>query len=54
MTLAPIAISVALSESYIIIAVLLGMFVNKERLRKHQIFGMIVAIISAILLASSL
>ncbi|MBI2632714.1 DMT family transporter [Candidatus Pacearchaeota archaeon] len=52
MTLAPIALAVALSESYIIIAVLLGLFVNKEYLRKHQKIGLIIAIISAILLAS--
>ena len=39
MTLAPIGIVVALSESYIIIAVLLGMFVNREFLRKHQKIG---------------
>lgn len=51
MSLTPIAIAVALSESYIIVAVLLGLFVNKEKLQKHQKFGLIVAIISAIILA---
>jgi len=52
MTLAPISITVALSESYIIIAVLLGMYVNKEFLRKHQKIGLIIAVISAISLAA--
>lgn len=52
MTLAPIAIAVALSESYIIIAVLLGMFINKENLHAHQKIGLVIAIISAIVLAS--
>ena len=51
MVLAPIAIAVALSESYIIIAVLLGMYVNKEFLRIHQKIGLVIAIISAIILA---
>lgn len=51
MVLAPISIAVALSESYIIIAVLLGMYVNREFLRKHQKFGIALAIISAIILA---
>lgn len=54
MALAPISIAVAISESYIIIAVLLGYFVNKEKLRKHQIVGLVFALISAIYLASSL
>ncbi|MEK6847259.1 MAG: DMT family transporter [Nanoarchaeota archaeon] len=52
MTLAPISITVALSESYIIIAVLLGMYVNKEFLRRHQKIGLFIAIISAISLAA--
>ncbi len=52
MTLSPIAIAVALSESYIIIAVLLGMYVNKEFLKTHQKIGLGLAIISAIALAA--
>ncbi len=51
MSLAPISVTVALSESYIIITVLLGMYVNKEYLRSHQKLGLVLAIISAILLA---
>jgi len=50
MTLAPIGITVALSESYIIIAVLIGMYINKEFIRVHQKVGMVLALISAILL----
>lgn len=53
MSLAPIAIAVALSESYIIVAVLLGLFINKEHLQNHQKFGLIIALISAIVLAST-
>jgi len=52
MTLAPIGIVVALSESYIIIAVLLGLSVNRERLELHQKVGLVVAIVSAIILAA--
>ena len=51
MSLSPIAIATALSESYIIIAVLLGLFVNKEKIQKHQKIGLIGAIISALVLA---
>ncbi len=54
MVLAPISIAVAISESYIIIAVLLGFFVNKEKLLKHQIIGIILALISAIYLATTI
>lgn len=52
MSLAPIAIAVSLSESYIIVAVLLGLFINKEILQAHQKFGLIIAVISAVVLAS--
>ncbi|MBI3333956.1 DMT family transporter [Candidatus Pacearchaeota archaeon] len=51
MVLAPIAIAVALSESYIIIAVLLGMYVNRESLHYHQKIGLVLAVIAAIVLA---
>ncbi len=54
MTLSPIAIAVAISESYIVIAVLLGMFVNKEVLLKHQKIGLVLAIASAIILATTI
>ena len=52
MTLAPIGITVALSESYIIIAVILGIFINKESLSKRQHVGLLVALTSAIILAT--
>lgn len=52
MVLAPIAVAVALSESYIIVAVLFGLFLNKEKLKKHQWVGLIFAIVTAITLAA--
>jgi drug/metabolite transporter (DMT)-like permease len=51
MTLAPIAIATALAESYIIIAVLLGIFINKEKLLPHQRVGLVGALSVAIVLA---
>lgn len=54
MVFAPISIAVALSESYIIIAALLGMFISKEKLRIHQKIGLALAVISAIILATTI
>ncbi len=50
----PIGIAVAISESYIIIAVLLGIFITKEKLLKHQYIGLLVAILSAIILSTTI
>jgi len=52
MTLAPITIAVALSESYIIIAVILGLIVNREKIEFHQKLGLGLAICSALILAA--
>jgi len=52
MVLIPIAIAVSLSESYIIIGVLLGVFINKERIKPHQIMGIVLAVLAAIILAA--
>jgi drug/metabolite transporter (DMT)-like permease len=51
-TYIPIAIATAISESYIILAVLLGVFVNKEKLKFHQIIGIAVTIVSVVILSS--
>ena len=51
MTQIPIAIATGISESYIILAVGLGFVFNKEKLRKHQITGLVVAVIAAVILA---
>ena len=52
MVLTPIAVAVALSESYIIVAVLLGLLVNREKLQLHQKIGLVVASVSALILAA--
>lgn len=51
MALAPIGITVALSESYILIAVLLGIFIGREKLERHQYVGLVIAVVAAITLA---
>jgi drug/metabolite transporter (DMT)-like permease len=51
MVFLPIAIATTISESYIVLVVLLGLFINKEKIQKHQIFGIILVIISVLLLA---
>jgi drug/metabolite transporter (DMT)-like permease len=50
-TYIPIAIATTISESYIALAVLLGLFVNREKLRTHQIVGVTLAIIGVIMLS---
>lgn len=52
-SLIPIAIATALSENYVVLAVLLGLVINKEKLMKHQKVGLLVAISSAIVLAAT-
>jgi drug/metabolite transporter (DMT)-like permease len=51
-TFIPIAIATTLSESYVALAVLLGVFANKERLRWHQIVGVVVTLASVIFLSA--
>ena len=50
-TYIPIAIATTISESYIALAVLLGLFVNREKLRAHQVAGVILATIGVIMLS---
>lgn len=47
----PIAISTGISESYIALAALLGLTINKEKLKKHQWLGLAVCIFAAVALA---
>lgn len=47
----PISVAITISESYIILAVLLGVFINRERLRHHQYLGVAMAIGGVMLLA---
>ncbi len=50
-TIIPIAIAFALSESYIALAALLGIIINKELLQRHQKAGLAIALGSAVVLS---
>lgn len=50
----PIAITTAISESYIVLASLLGLWLNRERLHRHQLIGLLIAVAAAALLAMTL
>ncbi|MCX6752473.1 MAG: DMT family transporter [Candidatus Nomurabacteria bacterium] len=47
----PIAIATSISEGYIAFASFLGLVFNKEKLKRHQIFGFLVAFVSIIILS---
>jgi len=47
----PISLSIAISESYIALASLLGIIWNKEKLQTHQVIGMVLTITAAVALA---
>jgi drug/metabolite transporter (DMT)-like permease len=51
MSYIPIAIATGLSEGYIVLSSCLGLFINKERLKIHQLFGLAVCVVAAIALA---
>lgn len=53
MTLIPISIATSIAESYIVVAVLLGVSVNKETLNRHQVIGVILAVIGVIFLSTT-
>lgn len=48
----PIALAITISESYIALAVLLGLVIGKEKLKRHQLMGAACAIVAVIILAS--
>ena len=49
----PISIATTVSESYIALAVLLGIFVNREKLKTHQLIGIALAVIGVIALSTT-
>lgn len=53
-SLIPIAIAVAVSESYIALAALLGILINKEVLLMHQKAGLVISLLGAITLSAIL
>lgn len=48
----PISLAITISESYIILAIILGVIINKERLLAHQWIGVAMALVSVITLAA--
>lgn len=50
----PIGITIAITESYIALAAILGLVLNHERLQRHQLWGTAVALCAAISLALTL
>jgi len=50
----PIAIATSISESYIVLAALLGLTLNREKLKNHQYVGLAVTPLAAILLSMTL
>lgn len=49
-TFLPISLTIGITESYIALAALLGIIVNREKLQRHQYVGMGLALIAAIVL----
>ena len=47
----PIGLVTGMTESYIALAALLGIFFNREKLRHHQQFGLILSVCAVIVLA---
>ena len=50
-SLIPIGLTTAISEAYIAFAVLLGIYANKEKIRKHQIIGICIVVIAVLTLS---
>ncbi|MEK7174278.1 MAG: DMT family transporter [Patescibacteria group bacterium] len=48
----PIAIATGISESYVALAAMLGLAVNREKLAGHQKIGLVVAVITVVIIAS--
>jgi len=48
----PISIAVGITESYIALGALLGVFLNKEKLKWHQYIGVAITCVAVILLAT--
>ena len=53
-TYIPISIATTISDSYIALTVLLGIFVNHEQVRKHQVAGIAITVFSIFALSVSM
>lgn len=50
-TYIPISIATTISESYVVLTVMLGIFINREKVLKHQIAGIIMTVASVFVLS---
>ncbi len=50
-SLIPIGLTTAISEAYIAFAVLLGIYINKEKIRRHQIIGICIVVTAVLTLS---
>jgi len=50
-TLIPISVATTISENYIVVAALLGVFINKEKLAPHQAVGVAISVAGVLMLA---
>jgi drug/metabolite transporter (DMT)-like permease len=48
-----VSITTAITESYPVIALMLGVFINKEKIKKHQLLGAGISLVACIILAFS-
>jgi len=49
--LLPISVATTISESYIAVGVMLGLIINKEKLKKHQLLGIALAFVGVLALS---
>jgi len=50
-TIIPISIAITISEGYVALAALLGLFINREKLKPHQVIGVALTIIGVLSLS---
>lgn len=51
MVFLPISIATTITESYIALTVFLGIYLNKEKVQRHQIIGVILVVLAVLMLA---
>ncbi len=54
MTYIPMALATGISEGYIALAAMFGLSINKEKIKKHQVVGLVITIVAALILAFSI
>jgi drug/metabolite transporter (DMT)-like permease len=47
----PISLAITIGESYIVLTVLLGLFANHDKIKRHQLVGIVLACVTVIVLA---